>query len=945
MRSYLCIVDTFQGVKQVFLDCISRAMYTVCDEYTQKGPYRDIRKGDLLFLIYKKQFRGYAYAAGEFKNGTGDYEGWKVIDVEGGWCQVREGLDLPHGYYVDNVIEGTKRSVVKMVNENWAMERLQDMKMHSPETSIGRSHFVNIVELAHHSRGKNPYYAIPEVQRGLVWNPVRCEVLWDSIIRGLPIGAISVRRSEDGGHLDIFDGQQRTNTISLGYVEWKEHSPCPEEKDRPLLWLDLGADQDCVDLDEGQDRRKSTRKYIFRITTAAHPWGYKLTDNETKDTILPVRRQKVSVEAIKGLDWERKSDWERKDGCVSARPHPGELWPVDAKVPVPFTILRQYVDRNSSPAWDCFIAWCREKYAETNWVKHFYLDERPQLNDEIWKKHVEAIKNLSKQYVVCLNADQVAESDIGLYFKRMNTGGVPLDDEEISYSLLKSKIRGLKTLDSCATGRCMPSRLASIAIRLWLSKENSWKWYASVTHAQIEEVARNETSFRNYLRNDFVVWLGKMEELLRVNKENGLLKWHIRSLFNLGNGCLVIYLMREIALGQCERNYVALVTYVCWFSSDVVGCVRSLWNAKSLNVGIYDAINNGQLYRLFYPNEIEDYFKQKLQKLEDGSVWDSLVHTADASVYFGEAMSSIWNGFNGKQGCELLLFATRRFINRVFKYDLERPEWQGENRPWDYDHILPKAWIGDRRVSPYTYLLRDCLWSIGNSAPIPFSLNRGKSDFPPGECYPDSTDTSAQELFINTSGTGRFQKSHFKDSHGAHWDRLDRCFEDSRDFIELACSRFKKIVNDGWYKPCNVEDVVKIEGRYNDMKVAAMEIERELGEMLNGAMMRTYFWGSDGHMHPVLKDLDWARHGIVSGIECAWRGDDNVVHDCLLAIAWGREKIEVGLYRHPTSNDIDGDTNQFWFKSPSTFDKFDKDSIVLYCKDLIESCHVESRLV
>lgn len=41
-----------------------------------------------------------------------------MIDVEGGWCQVREGLDLPHGYYVDNVIEGTKRSVVKMVNEN-----------------------------------------------------------------------------------------------------------------------------------------------------------------------------------------------------------------------------------------------------------------------------------------------------------------------------------------------------------------------------------------------------------------------------------------------------------------------------------------------------------------------------------------------------------------------------------------------------------------------------------------------------------------------------------------------------------------------------------------------------------------------------------------------------------------------------------------------------------
>lgn len=30
---------------------------------------------------------------------------------------------------------------------------------------------------------------IPELQRGLVWKPAQVELLWDSILRGFPIGS------------------------------------------------------------------------------------------------------------------------------------------------------------------------------------------------------------------------------------------------------------------------------------------------------------------------------------------------------------------------------------------------------------------------------------------------------------------------------------------------------------------------------------------------------------------------------------------------------------------------------------------------------------------------------------------------------------------------------------------------------------------------------------
>ena len=36
---------------------------------------------------------------------------------------------------------------------------------------------------------KTGYVEIPAMQRGLVWAPNQVELLWDSILRGFPIGA------------------------------------------------------------------------------------------------------------------------------------------------------------------------------------------------------------------------------------------------------------------------------------------------------------------------------------------------------------------------------------------------------------------------------------------------------------------------------------------------------------------------------------------------------------------------------------------------------------------------------------------------------------------------------------------------------------------------------------------------------------------------------------
>ena len=100
-------------------------------------------------------------------------------------------------------------------------------------------------------------FSIPPLQRGLVWNAARMEALWDSVLRGIPIGAISIRNNE------IFDGQQRTHAISVGL-----NGGCSKE-DEEILWLDLSP-----------NGKKRVRKFYFRTTTLAHPWGYQLNDDE-----------------------------------------------------------------------------------------------------------------------------------------------------------------------------------------------------------------------------------------------------------------------------------------------------------------------------------------------------------------------------------------------------------------------------------------------------------------------------------------------------------------------------------------------------------------------------------------------------------------------------------------------------------------------------------------
>lgn len=139
--------------------------------------------------------------------------------------------------------------------------------------------------------------ALPALQRGAVWKPNQAELLWDSILRGFPIGAVmlapydpskgnkSAKENNGGGiqtpDFHLLDGQQRCNAVALG---WADHWQSSTKIAPSALWLDMHPPE----VNDEQD-------LVFRVVTNSHPWGYQ------RNSII--RAKRTGVKSIIGCEF------------------------------------------------------------------------------------------------------------------------------------------------------------------------------------------------------------------------------------------------------------------------------------------------------------------------------------------------------------------------------------------------------------------------------------------------------------------------------------------------------------------------------------------------------------------------------------------------------------------------------------------------------------------
>ena len=81
--------------------------------------------------------------------------------------------------------------------------------------------FYSLEEISKWQLSENNNIKLPALQRSFVWKPYQIETIWDSILRGFPIGSFLLSNSNNED-LFLLDGQQRATSIALGfYNPWE----------------------------------------------------------------------------------------------------------------------------------------------------------------------------------------------------------------------------------------------------------------------------------------------------------------------------------------------------------------------------------------------------------------------------------------------------------------------------------------------------------------------------------------------------------------------------------------------------------------------------------------------------------------------------------------------------------------------------------------------------
>lgn len=601
---------------------------------------------------------------------------------------------------------------------------------------------------------------IPALQRGLVWKPKQIELLWDSLMRGIPIGSFVVceyienqRRSESNkSRYHLLDGQQRANAIQLGFDDFSTSGK------NSILWIDI----DPADLP-----KESSRNFLFRVTTLAHPWGYTKSDGEGYLKASIIREW-----LHKNLEIDTSAE-----GYI--RPKPEDMQPVGARIPVPMFFIINAYENNTVNREKLIQSIASSAYSSKKWAK----DALEKLNckefdlSAIGQGIVTALKTtvLALQAPTELlkpsqqeenNSDRADITNIEHLFQRLNQQGTRLDGEELIYSLIKAYWPELTDkIDKISKAHMPASRLISLAFRVIFTEMGSEsKLSAPQSVSSIRKFAKDEAKadFRKAIL-DFInlsgdnsleaccnkidLWLGTGIKP-DVQRASWGLPPVLRSSIAYNNQELYLLLLllaknNTSPLNEMScRMLTGVVTAAAWFGSDQRQIADALY--KELHHGINPqtiASGMASARQFFCPLHHPDNVANFIVIPEDrGEIekwcWENLY--ADQDEKLKNEKKRNWEQFLDtiRYRKDLLLYAQRDFIvNRFPEYDPARKDlWEAHNRPWDYDHILPYAYTYNMKSSnTYMNFCKQWCNNIGNFRAWPFEDNRSDQAIKAGD--------------------------------------------------------------------------------------------------------------------------------------------------------------------------------------------------------------------
>jgi hypothetical protein len=666
---------------------------------------------------------------------------------------------------------------------------------------------------------------LPELQRGFVWKNSQIESLWDSLLRGFPIGSFLLSKSETDKQF-LLDGQQRATSIALGYyapwLETIETSKFWSLKKIPTIWIDIMPKE-----------TTATQKFVIRVITQSHPWGYQCQNNTAT---LGIADRRNALEIFK------KNPNNSNIGYTKFSSK--DTFPFDANLPVPLVFV---INALKNENWkDCLITLCNKnlpcdfiktKKMEGKYIK--ILSEAVQGN-KVDSLLIDSIKNLNNIEIPCcivpksvLEAEDEQIGEDPTLFVRLNSQGTKIEGEELIYSIYKASFPNSKKLvESVGCGFISPSKVINLVSRMaWSEMEKGNYPYPM-----------NVNEFRKRIHNKrFVQHLNKM-----IGDENNSLA---SKLFNkaieifLSKGDIEIppVLVKYIISNSSELflmllqwlklhdkqdidkneklKIIASFTALSWFSRDNTKYVREIWeniisdnfwSKKILRLPFFKK-DDYIMYPLVQPSILREFLLDEI--VTKRITWDNLYTRKDNVITekyknilskdiekteIEDYINDIWGNFISKlvDNKAMILFSQRKYINDNFGDFNQIETLEDTNTPWDWDHIYASSWVYgkhyiDDNVRFWTY-------KIGNLRALSLEDNRSENNI-----------LSPQERLNDES----IRNSSFVKDEWAYWKEITgRINDDKKDIKNHLCAILNRMCNiyEEWYNVLHVGDLFDI---------------------------------------------------------------------------------------------------------------------------------------
>lgn len=628
--------------------------------------------------------------------------------------------------------------------------------------------------------------SVPTLQRGLIWTPQQVEMLWDSILRGFPIGCLVVcdpsTEQENSGRKDInrhlLDGQQRCNAIALGY-----HDPFAIEpgilrgnRSRNILWLDLATGT--------KFPAGSTRQFLTRVTTAAHPWGYRTDDKAGRlehSKIVSILRSHCP----ESLEQERPK-----------RPLTTELYPVEAEAPIPMSwLLLEIMDggnlRSPKEFWNAVES--RLNAATSKWAKaaNAFLAKPTSEDRKNWLYLALCVAERTEVVALSAPKNLIAEStgetdshgddapdgisNIEHLFHRLNSQGTTLQGEELAYSMIKAywpEIAGV--VGRMEKPRVPEARLVLLGVRAALTAADSLHLRRSVSVSALRRIARDRdcedykklASFFLSSGDRFYNAAMRVEVWLAAGLPAVLVS-------SIARGSQDVYLLLLVLADQCQTGISeeneewvdqlpGLATLLHWFCAGnnqikvadlIFNECRATISTAGFRAALSAAVNASLLPVIPNPDQIAEFLKIEPHKPEHWHFWiehpEPEIQQERAKQWWPVLPTIVSQK-------EMLLYAQRDYLNRTFPdYDpADKNLWAEHNRPWDFDHLHAHAYFYYNQGKLRSFC-RSWGNSIGNFRAWPFELNRSDQTRTLNDKIGDHPDF-ARDSFVDLKDVNEF---------------------------------------------------------------------------------------------------------------------------------------------------------------------------------------------